>query len=63
LDRVDGEDRPGIKEPEVGGRKNWSAEQMEEALRALPFQVMHVLTDRGSCFTANASSTPVSGTV
>jgi transposase InsO family protein len=27
---------------------------LEEALRALPFQVTHVLTDRGSCFTADA---------
>jgi hypothetical protein len=27
---------------------------LEEALAALPFQVMHVLTDRGSCFTADA---------
>jgi transposase InsO family protein len=27
---------------------------LEEALAALPFQVTHVLTDRGSCFTADA---------
>src|ERR671913_417103 len=27
---------------------------LEEAVRAFPFQVTHVLTDRGSCFTADA---------
>jgi transposase InsO family protein len=26
---------------------------LEEALAALPFRVTHVLTDRGSCFTAD----------
>jgi transposase InsO family protein len=27
---------------------------LQEAVRAMPFQVTHVLTDRGSCFTADA---------
>ena len=27
---------------------------LEEALAAFPFRVTHVLTDRGSCFTADA---------
>jgi transposase InsO family protein len=33
---------------------------LEEALAALPFQVTHVLTDRGSCFTADAFEAPAS---
>jgi hypothetical protein len=29
---------------------------LKEAVRAFPFQVTHVLTDRGSCFVVDAAS-------